>query len=255
MFFKKISIVLFSILIMVPSFAATINIENFTGSVINGSGKGSADRFDVNFTKVNTSSPIFISVVGNDLKLTRGIANYVWPLTDRTAVGLEEASWTNANLALVGNQVDVSFGSLNTQASYGDSLLLNLSATCTGTKKSFDTIVLYKSCFEKGHVTLSKYDSTPAVGEKTNLSNIVFNSVNGVFKASLKGKFGGMSAKVKISGEVDYLPAVNEIRVKINKAKASFLSVKAKLFKSIEAGRNPTVRVERPYIYFELTAP
>ena len=58
---------------------------------------------------------------------------------------------------------------------------------------------------------------------------------------------------IKVNGSVAYNDKKNEVAIKVEKAKWGFLSIKALLFKLLEKIKMEEVRVEKPYLYVDLS--
>lgn len=62
-----------------------------------------------------------------------------------------------------------------------------------------------------------------------------------------------LTVTAKIEGHVEYLGSKDTVALRIDKARASFLDIKKKIFEEVEQMDDPNLTVERPYIYYRLS--
>jgi hypothetical protein len=85
----------------------------------------------------------------------------------------------------------------------------------------------------------------------TRLSNLNLQISNHNLRAKVK-VHAQLTVTAKIEGHVEYLGDKNTLALRIDKARASFLNIKKKIFEEVEQMNDPNITVERPYIYFKL---
>lgn len=86
---------------------------------------------------------------------------------------------------------------------------------------------------------------------ETRLTNLNLQVSNHNLRLQVK-VHASLTVTAKIEGHIEYRGGSNEIAVRIDKARASFLNIKDKLFEEVEQMNEPSIRVERPYIYYQL---
>ena len=85
-------------------------------------------------------------------------------------------------------------------------------------------------------------------GDDTTVESLQLNITNNKFKGSVKVNVG-VSATVKFEGLVEYSKAEKKTSIRLDKAKASFLDVRGKIFDELEEAQSESFIVERPWIY------
>ncbi len=90
-----------------------------------------------------------------------------------------------------------------------------------------------------------------ALGDKITLDDLDIKVTENKLKASFKSNIS-KGVRVKIEGETHYDSEAKMIKIKIDKAKASFLNIKNTIFKELEQLDVEGLKVEKPYIYFSM---
>ncbi len=95
--------------------------------------------------------------------------------------------------------------------------------------------------------TLNVIDASATDASFKNM-NLTFK--NGSFDLELKASLS-VTVTIKGEGKVEYLPAGQDfdLRIRIDKLKASFLNIKDDLFKELKKNESESLKVQDPYIY------
>lgn len=119
-----------------------------------------------------------------------------------------------------------------------------------------------ENCLQTGSLKISSFQMAQAnallqtlssIGtEGTNASfkNLVLTFKNGSFDLELKASLS-VSVNVKGEGKVEYLPKGQDfdLKIKIDKLKASFLNIRDDLFKELKKSESEKLKIQEPYIY------
>lgn len=109
-------------------------------------------------------------------------------------------------------------------------------------------LVIKKSLFKQNPI------SQEAITSTTEIKNFALRVKDHNFNAQMQASIG-ISAKVTMEGVIEYNTGNKQLKIRLDKAKASFLNIKEKIFSSIEDAKSPQVEVKRPYIYVNLDTP
>lgn len=105
--------------------------------------------------------------------------------------------------------------------------------------------------FKQKNSKLIKNVFNMKANEETRLSNFNLQISNHNLRLQVK-VHAQLKVTAKIEGQIKYLGNSNTLSIRIDKAKASFLNIKKKIFEEVEKMDNPNLKVERPYIYYKL---
>lgn len=86
---------------------------------------------------------------------------------------------------------------------------------------------------------------------ETRLTNLNLQVSNHNLRLKVK-VHAQLTVTAKIEGQIKYLGNTNTLSIRIDKARASFLNIKKKIFEEVEQMDDPNLKVERPYIYYKL---
>lgn len=244
------------------AFATSINVTGFSGSYEAPNGSGVADSFDVPFK--NKQVQIAIEAAEEGYVLTAGEDRFEWAEPSDWIKDLKTAQWSGVDIVVGATTQRAAIGSLT--GIHEDKLITisGLNAQCSGASE------LIESCLNgEGSVSLSKLVYQSALrsdqfssilraivkaldltgrGDDTTVESLQLNISNNKFKGSVKVNVG-VSATVKFEGLVEYSKAEKKTSIRLDKAKASFLDVRGKIFDELEEAQSETFIVERPWIY------
>ncbi|PIP90494.1 MAG: hypothetical protein COW01_10340 [Bdellovibrionales bacterium CG12_big_fil_rev_8_21_14_0_65_38_15] len=244
------------------AYASTLNVTGFSGSYEAPNGSGVADNFEVPFK--NKQVQITIEAAGEGYVLTAGDNQWEWANPSDWVKDLKTAEWSGVDVVVGATSQRAAIGNLT--GVHEDKLITieGLSAQCSGAAE------LIESCLNgDGSVSLSKLVYQSALrsdqlssiiraivkalelsgrGDDTTVESLQLNISNNKFKGSVKVNVG-VSATVKFEGLVQYSKAEKKTSIRLDKAKASFLDVRGKIFDELEEAQSETFIVERPWIY------
>lgn len=171
-------------------------------------------------------------------------------------VKMKTLNWKGAGLKSGNKSLTLLLKSLTGSDESGLLLIKELKLVCKGTSTEAEASdAVFDVCL-KSSVLKSKlidiYESKRA-NSRTVLENLNMTLTNGSFNLKVKAKFD-ITANLKANGKISFIKRANgsEIRIRLDKVKASFLNVTKKVFEAIEDEPTEGVRVERPYIIIDL---
>ncbi len=250
------------LLLINSAFASNINVAGFSGSYEAPNGSGVADNFDVPFK--NKQVEISIEAAGEGYVLTAGVDRWEWNEPSDWVKDLKSAHWSGVEVIV--SQASQS-ASVEQLTGIHEDKLINiegLNAYCSGASE------LIESCLNgEGSISLSKLIYQSALrsdqlsliiralvqaldltgrADDTTVESLTLNISNNKFKGSVKVDVG-ISATVKFEGLVEYSKSEKKTSIRLDKAKASFLDVRGKIFDELEEIQSESFVVERPWIY------
>ena len=163
------------------------------------------------------------------------------------------ASLSNFSSEVTGSRLSLNglSGNCSLNREHSDNYGLQLLDACL-TNGSFSVSSLISNELSKVYNLL--IDIPGLIG--TNATAITMKNANFSVKKNsftFKGKVNlGISANITIEGKSNYEIDENRVTIRIDKAKASFINIKKKLFEELEKSETETLRVESPYIYIYL---
>lgn len=244
------------------AFASSINVTGFSGNYDAPNGSGEADNFEVPFK--NKKITISIEAEGQGYVLRAGDRRWDYAEPADWISDLKTADWSGVDVVVNENSQRAAIGHLNGVHEDKRIVIEGLSAQCQGSSQ------LVESCLNgEGSISLSKLiyqsasrsDQTSAIiraivkaldlsgrADDTTVESLQLNIGQNKFKGSVKVNVG-VSATVKFEGLVEYIKSEKKTAIRLDKAKASFLDVRGKIFDELEQAQSETLIVERPWIY------
>lgn len=145
--------------------------------------------------------------------------------------------------------------------SYGEDhyALSNLNMNCKTPKAGLRPL---ENCLQNGSINIANFQMDQAnslsfalnaisvTGTDASFKNLELVLKNGNFNLELKATMS-VTVTIKGDGHIEYLPSGGDfdLRVRIDKLKASFLNIKDDLFKELKKNESDTLKVQAPYIY------
>ena len=180
-------------------------------------------------------------------------------INDADKINLGQLHFTNQ-----GKQIKLSLGSAAANDTEFNLGINGGSINCTRIQELTDIKDdLLNACLKNGNFSINRFNMQSAgsqfynilneapLGSDIKLESIRLNISNNSLRGELKGNVT-QDVKVKIEGGSWYNPANNEIKLRIDKAKAGWFNVKKTLFKELSKMQSDTLKVRSPYIYFYL---
>ena len=252
------------------SFADFKNVEvsNFTGSYQKPDGTATASRLVV---PESITSTINISLKGveDGYLLEYGDSEFHLKNPPAFIDDIETANWSNINFKTEAKTMSTSLTNFNSEVKGSRMALKGLSGNCSLNRDHTDNygLQILDACLTNSRFSISSlisneiskaYDlliDVPGMigvnATAVTIKNAKFSSKRNSF--TFKGKVNlGISANITIEGKSNYEIDKNRVSVRIDKAKASFINIKKKLFEELEKSETDTLRVESPYIYIYL---
>lgn len=263
-----------------------ILIQNFSGNYNSPNGSGSAAKFI--FPEFRDSGSAFnFKFTKRD-----GGINVKWddqeqfiPEASESFLTTDRMSWNGLYIKTSGNKINLSFAKYDISSPQSNSNMSSLAAECQDAGGNIDSLyeTLIHSCFKnssmsmqkayfKGESSKSRFDtlSIPEVlytavsaaslksevlssreSQEMKIEKLSLNVNNNKFSFKMKASVG-VSATLKGNGQSSYNPNTKTLTLRLDKVKASFLTVTNKVFDALEGLDNDKIRVEKPYIYFNM---
>lgn len=243
----------------------TVKIKNFTGSYKQPDGRATASELII---PSSNKGKIEITVQGDDngYHLTYGENEFYFENPPAIINDIYTGAWKNVNYVTQGSKLNASIESFSSAVQYSDTNLRSFSATCSE-KRIFENYghQVIDACLTNANLTMAYFKTTstrkilnifadlPGIKASTTVvQNASIKILNNKFKMQAKVDLG-MSAKVKIEGISEFQDQHNRVAIRIDKAKASFLNIKNKIFEELKKSQSDTFKVEKPYIYILMT--
>ena len=243
----------------------SVRVKNFTGSYDQPEGRATATELII---PSENKELIEITVQGDEsgYHLTFGDSEYHFENPSSMINDIYTGKWKEVNFVTQGRKLNASIESFSSTVQYSDTVLNSFAAACNE-KRSFENYghQIMDACLSNANFSigyfktnstrkiLNIFEDLPGVRASTTIiQNGKINISNGKFKMEAKIDVG-MSAKVKIEGTTEFQDTKNRVAIRIDKAKASFINIKNKIFEELEKSQSDTLKVERPYIYILMT--
>ncbi len=233
-----------------------IDIQDLNGRYTHPAGSATAS-----FWKVPDSAPLqnaqFSVFQEQDLFVFEGDAGlYELKGLPDSIVKMNSLNWKGSSFKSEASGLNLGIDSLTGSDESGLLLIKKFNFSCSGSSSRAETRdALFDVCLRNSLLKSALFDiyETDRSNTRTTLENLSMTVKNGKFNLSVRAKFD-ITANIKANGKIDYLKTNSgaELRIRLDKAKASFLNVTKKVFEAIEKEAAEGVRVERPYIIVEL---
>jgi hypothetical protein len=242
----------------------TVKITDFTGSYKKPDGRATATQLVI---PTSEKSKIEITVEGieNGYLLKYGENEFEFKNPPKMINNIHSGNWKGVNFVTQGNTLNAKIDSLYSIVEDSDTNLSGFSAKCNEARE-FESYghQLLDACLTNSTFTINylKTESSRKVlniledipGARASTTIVKNGSINinsNSFKINAKIDIG-MSAKVKIEGTSEFQVDKNRVAIRIDKAKASFMNIRNKIFTELKKSENETLKVQKPYIYLLL---
>lgn len=262
----KSQILAWSMILAVSSSCQTSDLLNMTGQKVDVSyqipdGEITGPMtFDINGRKWSDNRILLafdetakvITLEGSQESATFEAPEWWSPLHSIEAVG--------SDLKIVNNNPTL-FTMRSAEASYGEDHynMSNFSLTCAQPAQGQMPL---ENCLQKGALRMSQFNmgSSGLVNQvlgfmamnqsTTSLSNMELDFNRNAFTLEAKAKLS-LTVTIKGEGAIEYMEASSpyDLRIRIDKFKASFLNIKDDLFNELKKSEGPNLKVAPPYIY------
>lgn len=252
------------------SFADFKNVEvlNFTGNYKKPDGSATASRLTI---PESITSKINIELKGVDdgYLLEYGDSEFHFKNPPSFINDIETASWKDINYTTNSSKMTASLNTFNSEVAGSRMNLKKFSGHCSLNRDHSGQygLQLLDACLTNSNFSISYLLSSklsqvynvlidiPGIEGMTASEVTLENAVLSVKRNSFnfKGRVNmGMSANIKIEGKTNFETDKSRVSIKIDKAKASFINIKNKLFQELEKSETEVLKVENPYIYIYL---
>ncbi|WP_417336245.1 hypothetical protein [Halobacteriovorax marinus] len=245
-----------------------IEVSNFTGSYKKPDGSATASKLTIP-NALTSKINIELRGVEDGYILQYLDKEYHFKNPPSFINDIETGSWNNINYSTISKSLNTGLtsfhsefageslqikkfqGKCNFNRAHNESYGLQVLDACL-TNSSFSISYLLSSKVNKLYDILLDLPGFEGINaSEVSLSNANLNIKKNSF--SFKGKVNmGISANVTIAGKSEYDIKENRVVIKVDKAKASFINIKNKLFQELEKSETETLKVDNPYIYILL---
>ncbi|MFT6069975.1 MAG: hypothetical protein ACJAT2_003492 [Bacteriovoracaceae bacterium] len=171
-------------------------------------------------------------------------------------VKMNSLNWKGSSFKSDASGLNLNIDSLTGSDESGLLLIKKFNFSCKGNSSRAESRdALFDVCLKSSQLKTVLYDiyQTDRSNTRTTLENLEMTIKNGKFNLNVRAKFD-ITANIKANGKISFSKTISgaELRIRLDKAKASFLTVTKKVFEAIEKEAAEGVRVERPYIIIDL---
>ncbi|MEC7278241.1 MAG: hypothetical protein VXV96_18105 [Bdellovibrionota bacterium] len=227
----------------------TTEVNNLQGQFQNGQGTGSVDSWTIPGEGSEGQTSFVLYQESDQFRIQTDESEFLWEGAPDFLLELEKAQWNGVNAKASNQGLNLEVKNLS-GISAGDSLLIDrLKANCRGKSQQSDLLFkLIETCSFAGDLSFNKIvwkGSNPFTEGWLNLSN-------GSFSFGLRAKLD-FNVKVKGNGHISVKETSDggEVWIRLDKVKASFLTVTEKVFEAVEDLQATHIRVQRPYIIID----
>jgi len=264
----------FFVFLLVPIFSVSshlftiekVLIKNLNVSYLDGQGGGLADLFDVvtinSMSTPNMRVELSIFQQADGFLFNYGDDEFFWERPPAFLFDIKKMDMSGLNLDMSEKKVGFNFSRFQGVREAERMNIERLKTNCVLYPIDNLKDQLLESCLKNGSIRVKVGEFTKNV--KTMLSKVLFDQeiISDDVKVEDLGvdiknhRFkmwadisASMSASVKIEGQTHYLKESNQVRIRIDKAKASFFNIKDRLFKELKRKESENFKVSKPYLY------
>jgi hypothetical protein len=254
-----------------------MDIADFEGQYNSPTGKGTASSF----TLPTVSAPsakvsIEVEKLGDGFRLISPEQTIDWDNPPELVSEIEEGQWAGANLKVTQNTLtlalarltgkdatstlaitDAKASCISSGLDHGDQLK-NLLEACLNKQSDLSVKSFATTSTQKGGASNPLFDFlekllSPSRGASSldRIDNFKMTNRNHAFDLQVTAKVV-ITATVKARGEIHYDVNQNQIRIRLDQAKAGILNIKDKIFDELEKSQSNQLRVEKPWIILTL---
>tara|TARA_R110000868_G_scaffold30668_5_gene113207 strand:- start:3244 stop:4038 length:795 start_codon:yes stop_codon:yes gene_type:complete len=243
--------------------ADQFNITGFTGEYNAPNGQGSADTFNIP-KQDKRKIDITLEAKGEGYLLSTPEDTWEWSEPAAWVKDLKTASWNGVDLVVGDQSQRVAISSLLGLHEDKRVHIEGLSAQCSGSNDLIQSCLngsasirlsklVYQSALRSDQFqtildALARALDVTGRGGDTEVKSLKLDISNNKFKGEVSVSIG-ISATVKFEGLISQDASDGKISIRLDKAKASFLDVRGKIFDELEEAQSETFIVQRPWIY------
>lgn len=270
----KYMIFIVGLFFVFSSFAETfkpMNVENFTGSYDGSIGNANALMWQLPDEPGQSNISFQVYKETDQFRLVSHRGEEIFDEVPSFIFDLKKVDWTNFSTTTSGSKAEISLLELKGEDSKQKVNLGDLNASCAGSISEGDFFKqLLEVCTQDGALSFKEL-LTAELGrggsewrkfwnqilkgtQKANSNSVVLENLNVSVnrgKLNLKVKADvDVKVTVKAEGYIEYKN--NEIVLRLDKVKASFLTITDKVFDELEKLQTPYVVVKRPFVTISL---
>jgi hypothetical protein len=249
-----------------------LDIQKLEGQYSQGSGTAQALFWQLPERRSVQNANFTVLKEQDSLVFSGDAGDYTLENLPELILNMNTLNWKAANFKMGPKSINLSLASLTGNSSTQNIRTNSLTLSCLGepSASSLRDAAL-ESCLKRGSLKANLIEFSNAAKSsswmksfftavltneatsKTGLEKLDFSISNGSFNLKLRAKLD-ISANIKGEGKIELRGAAGsrELRIRIDKVKASFLNVTKKVFEAIEDNPIDGVRVARPYVYLDL---
>lgn len=248
------------------------NIQALKGGYLQDRGQASASYWKTPDKAAVIDAKFSVVKEQDSFLVTGNVGEFTLEDTPELLLGVKRLDWSEASFQSTEDSINLSLGQLNGADATQSVIMQRLKASCQGTSSSSSLRdVIIETCLKKGSVSLPLIELTsnkssvqwiksffstieiPQLTSQTRIENIGLVTSNGAFSLFLRANLS-ISANIKVYGRMDLKKESGrtELRLRLDKAKASFFTITNKVFEAIENSPVNGIRVERPYVIVDL---
>jgi hypothetical protein len=251
-----------------------IRMTDFSGNYNSPQGQGNVKQFSLADGPTLRDTDVTIQLEETNLLLIVGEDEFSWNDISGDANELKSANWSNLNLNSLETSFQASAQSLQSLSTDSGLNLNQFNIECSlGAKAPEIHSVdhLLNGCLNRqanldlnlveindisGESLVSDLMQTLNVGFPSTLSTSKFENIslainNNDFSAAVTTKVV-INATVRMSGKTYYDIEKEQVRIRIDRARAGFLNVLGRLFDELDKIESESVKVERPWVIIDL---
>ncbi|MCR9203065.1 MAG: hypothetical protein NXH75_00700 [Halobacteriovoraceae bacterium] len=244
-------------------------IQGFSGSYEQDQGTATASVWNLPDTSPQRNVSFEVYKESTQFRLLTGSEEYLFENAPQFLIDLEEVRWQNLSAETGGTRVSLGLASIRGKGQGQNLSLDQVSGNCTGSGTENDFIkALIQSCSSNGNLRFQKLmtsssfrgqgngliqffeailnaNSRRTRGSSVTLEDFDLKIKNKNFNLRVKARLD-ISATIKANGSFEY--GQDRVRIRIDKVKASFLTITGKVFDELEKLQDQNIVVSRPYV-------
>ncbi|WP_372655807.1 hypothetical protein [Halobacteriovorax sp.] len=246
----------------------SIEVSDFTGNYRKPDGSATAAKLTIP-ESITSRINIELKGVEDGYLLEFGNEEFHFKNPPSFINDIDSASWSKINYTTKSTQMNGSIDFMSSNVADSEMNIQKLSAKCYENRAFPEMygLQLLDACLTNSKFSVSYFRSNQLSSaynillELPGIENVVASDISiknatlSTSKNSFKfaGKVDlGISANIKIEGKSQLDKENNKVILKIDKAKASFLNIKGRLFDELKKSESKTFKVNEPYIYIYL---
>ncbi|GEM_PF-5704805 len=246
----------------------SVEVSDFTGNYRKPDGSATASKLLIP-ESITSKINIELKGVEDGYLLEYGDEEFHFKNPPSFINDIDSASWSKINYSTRTDQMNTSVDFMSSNIAGSEMNIQKFSAKCYE-NRNFSNMYgmqILDACLTNSTFTVSYFRSSQlssaynilldlpgienVVATDISIKNAKLTTSKNSFKFSGKVDLG-MSANIKIEGKSQLDAENDKVIIKIDKAKASFINIKGRLFDELKKSESKTFKVSEPYLYFYL---